>query len=150
MPFDPVAQLETALADDFNTPRALSVLAELLRVGNALVDGREREIAGRRAKPPLRARLLRGWRDAFAVFARVLGVGERDADEAVRAIRERRCRRYGIDPEWVERQLAERDEARRARDFERADAIRDALRARGVEVRDTRRGVEWWVDAHRQ
>jgi len=39
--------------------------------------------------------------------------------------------------------LAERDEARAARDFERADAIRDELAAEGVEVIDTPEGGRW-------
>jgi cysteinyl-tRNA synthetase len=40
-----------------------------------------------------------------------------------------------VDPE-AERLLREREEARAARDFERADRIRDELAARGWEVRD--------------
>jgi cysteinyl-tRNA synthetase len=37
----------------------------------------------------------------------------------------------------AERLLAEREEARGARDFERADALREELAARGFEIRDT-------------
>jgi cysteinyl-tRNA synthetase len=45
----------------------------------------------------------------------------------------------GVDPE-AERLLAEREEARKQRDFERADRIRDELAARGYEVRDSADG----------
>jgi cysteinyl-tRNA synthetase len=44
------------------------------------------------------------------------------------------------DPE-AERLLAEREQARRERDFERADRIREALAARGWEVRDRPEGA---------
>ena len=45
------------------------------------------------------------------------------------------------DPEAV-RLLSEREDARAARDFERADRLRDELGARGYEVRDTSAGAE--------
>jgi len=45
--------------------------------------------------------------------------------------------------EEIERLIAERQEARKARDFVRADAIRDELRRRGIIVEDTARGVRW-------
>jgi cysteinyl-tRNA synthetase len=43
-------------------------------------------------------------------------------------------------PEEIERLAAERQEARAARDFERADELRDELAARGWEIRDTAEG----------
>ncbi|MET0811030.1 MAG: cysteine--tRNA ligase, partial [Thermoleophilaceae bacterium] len=43
-------------------------------------------------------------------------------------------------PDEVERMAAERQEARAARDFERADRLRDELAARGWEIRDTADG----------
>ena len=43
----------------------------------------------------------------------------------------------------IEALLEARDEARKSRDFARADAIRDGFAAAGVEVKDTPQGVEW-------
>jgi len=45
----------------------------------------------------------------------------------------------------VEAKLAERKAARGARDFARADAIRDELRALGVEIEDGPTGTSWKV-----
>jgi len=97
-----------ALADDFNTPRALAILSELVSEGN------RRELPGARA--------------ALEEMLPLLGL------EALLAAAE------AADPD-AERLLAEREEARAARDFDRADRLRDELSERGYEVRDTPDGA---------
>ena len=97
-----------ALADDFNTPRALAVLFDLISEGN------RRELTGARA--------------ALEEMLPLLGL------EALLAPPD------AADSE-AERLLAEREEARAARDFERADRLRDELAGRGYEVRDTPEGA---------
>ena len=44
---------------------------------------------------------------------------------------------------YVEGKIAERQAARKARDFGKADAIRDELKAKGIILEDTRDGVKW-------
>ena len=44
---------------------------------------------------------------------------------------------------FIQEKIAERAEAKKAKDFARADAIRDELLARGVAIKDTREGVVW-------
>ena len=43
----------------------------------------------------------------------------------------------------VEGMIAKRNEARKAKDFAKADAIRDELLAKGIEIKDTREGTVW-------
>ena len=43
----------------------------------------------------------------------------------------------------VERLIAEREEARRERNFARADRIRDDLKSRGIALEDSKEGVRW-------
>ncbi|MHC4819806.1 MAG: CysS/YqeB C-terminal domain-containing protein, partial [Planctomycetota bacterium] len=45
--------------------------------------------------------------------------------------------------EEIERLIADRNAAREAKDFAKADAIRDRLAAQGVELLDTPQGVRW-------
>ena len=101
-----------ALADDYNTAAARGVLFEWVSEANRRIAAGERLAPGR-----------------FAEMLYALGLEgllEGGGDE--------------VDPD-AERLLAEREEARAARDFDRADRLRDELSARGYEVRDTSEGA---------
>jgi cysteinyl-tRNA synthetase len=98
------------LADDFNTPAARSVLFEWVREANRRLDRGEPVGVGRLDE------LL--W-----------GLGLESLLEAEQA----------ADTE-AERLMAEREDARAARDFERADRLREELASRGWQVRDTPEG----------
>jgi cysteinyl-tRNA synthetase len=97
-----------ALADDFNTPQAFAIVAEIIAEGN------KRELAG--ARP------------VFEELLPLLGLDSVLAEEETA-------------PEEAERLLAERQEARKAKDYDRADAIRDELAGMGWEVRDEAGGA---------
>ncbi len=105
-------RLEAAVSDDLNTPRALPVLDELL--------------ADKQVSPADRLA-------ALADFDAVLGL-----DLAHLRREDLRVRPAGapIDDAGVAERLAERREARAARDFARSDAIRIELADAGVEVMD--------------
>jgi cysteinyl-tRNA synthetase len=100
-----------ALADDFNTPTARRILFEWVTEANGRLERGERVGVG-----------------ALAEMLWLLGLEEllEERDEAA--------------PPEVEQLVAERQEARAARDFARADAIRDELVAQGWEIRDTPEG----------
>jgi cysteinyl-tRNA synthetase len=102
-----------ALADDFNTAAARAVLFEWISEGNRRID------AGQRLGPGRLGEML------YAIgMERLLEEdGEGPGEEA-------------------ERLLAEREEARAARDFATADAKRDELEGLGFEVRDTPEGPQ--------
>jgi cysteinyl-tRNA synthetase len=100
------------LADDFNTAAARGVLFEWVAEANRRADSGERLGPGRLG-------------EMLHAFGLESLLEERD-EEA---------------PEEVRRLAAEREEARAARDFERADRLRDELAAAGWEARDTPEGA---------
>ncbi|WP_374944508.1 cysteine--tRNA ligase [Sphingomonas sp.] len=117
-------RLDTAVSDDLNTPRALIALDELLADKRVAAADR---IA------------------ALADFDAVLGL---DLAQLSRAALRVRPVTATIDAPAIAERLAERREARAARDFAASDAIRDALSAAGVEVMDgDPLGWDWRLDA---
>ncbi len=114
-------QFEQAMDDDFNTADALSAVYELVRFINSSISGSP----SKRFADSLR-RELTALTDVLGIDLTMdKGAGD-DADTAK-----------------IESLIAERQNARKTRDFARADAIRDELAAMGIALEDTREGVKW-------
>ena len=106
-----------ALDDDLNLPLGVGLVFEVVREANAALDeGR----VGERG----RAELLSLLSDVDAHLDVLVADEPGLADE-------------------VERMIAEREAARKARDFARADGIREELRGRGIALEDSKDGVRW-------
>ncbi|WP_267393487.1 MULTISPECIES: cysteine--tRNA ligase [unclassified Sphingomonas] len=119
-------RLAAAVADDLNTPKALPVLDELLADKKVSAADRVAALADFDAVLGL---------DLLALSREDLRVRPVDA---------------GIDEAGIAARLAERREARAAKDFPRSDAIRDELAAAGVEVMDgDPLGWDWKVQVER-
>lgn len=115
------ARFAAALDDDLNTPEAIAVLFDVARDANrALDDDRLGHVAAARA---LFDELLAG----------VLGVSAETGGEAETSTVE------GL----VELVLQERGDARKRREFGRADALRERLAELGISVDDTATGTRW-------
>ena len=112
-------QFRDAMDDDFNTADGLSAIFELVREINANVVGTEASIE-----------YVNKASEIFESLISVLGLlYERKADK-------------NLDAE-IEALIEERQAARKNRDFARADAIRDELKAQGIILEDTPQGVKW-------
>jgi cysteinyl-tRNA synthetase len=132
-------EARAALDDDFNTAAVLGILAEAFTAANADADRK-----GKRS-PADRAALARFARDARSVGGE-LGILQRPPARALEELRAKAVVRRGIDPARVEARIAERAEARRAKDFARSDAVRDELAALGVIIQDGPGGTTWKVE----
>jgi cysteinyl-tRNA synthetase len=109
------AAFRAALEDDLNTSAALAAVHDFMTAANRLAPGREDA-----------ERAVAFMREVDAT----LGV----LDDAPVA---------GDDDAEIEALVAQRDEARSARDFARADALRDQLTERDIELLDTPQGTRW-------
>lgn len=114
-------QFEAAMDDDFNTADAISVIYELVRFSNIAVKaGVSKEYAEK-------------IQDMLDHLCGVLGVAELKED----AVSDEETAK-------IEELIAKRAEAKKAKDFATADAIRDELAAMGITIKDTRQGVQWF------
>ena len=110
-------KFEAAMDDDFNTADALAAVFELVKFANTNVDEKSSgEFAGS---------LL----NILVKLCDVLGLIVLKKEEA-------------LDSD-IEALIQERQDARKARNFARADEIRDQLLEMGIELKDTREGVKW-------
>ncbi|PYN11289.1 MAG: cysteine--tRNA ligase [Candidatus Rokuibacteriota bacterium] len=119
------ARVETALDDDFNTPRALAALFEM---ASTLHTHRESVDRGERPAGPF----LIGVSELLALGG-VLGLFEKPRDAAP-------------PPEVlarIEALVRARDQARAGRDFAAADRLRAELEALGATTEDTPQGTRW-------
>ncbi len=112
------AAFREAMDDDFNTADGLAAIFDLVREINSNVVSQEvsREYAEKAS-------------EIFERLISVLGLlYERKSDS--------------LDSE-IEALIEERQQARKNRDFKRADEIRDSLKAQGIILEDTPQGVKW-------
>ena len=112
-----VDKFKAAMEDDFNTADAISSIFELVKYANQNADGSS-------SKAYVQALL-----DELKTLCDVLGIIVETKEEM-------------LDSD-IEAMIEERQQARKNRDFARADAIRDKLLAKGIVLEDTREGVKW-------
>jgi cysteinyl-tRNA synthetase len=106
-----------AMDDDINTADAIAVIFELVRDLNSNLDAASSQPA-----------IIAG-QNIFAELTTVLGLAVKEKETNLE--------------EAVEDLIAQRQAARKAKDFKRADEIRDELLAKGIVLEDTREGVKW-------
>ncbi len=128
-----LADFRDGMDDDFNTARGLATLFDAMRALNRHADAGEWTQAA-------------GVRAAMATMTGVLGVGGQDARAFLARDKARGLAGGALSPADIERLIGERNAARKGRDFKRADAIRDELKAQGVVLEDGAAGTTWKLE----
>lgn len=112
-----VNKFDEAMDDDFNTADAISVIFELVKFANSNAND-----ASSKA-------FLKALKDEIVELSDVCGlIVEKEAE---------------ILDEDIEKLIQERQDARKAKNFARADEIRNELLEKGIVLEDTREGVKW-------
>ncbi len=139
------AEYREVLANDLNTAEARAPIFELIRAANTAIDQGQFFLSDRDAILPV-------LKDFDAVFD---VIEDRDAEPTRRAIEwaQKAGRMSDVAPELLAAQslsnseidalVAERTAAKKARNFARADQIRNELAEKGVVLEDSKDGVRW-------
>jgi cysteinyl-tRNA synthetase len=139
------SEFTAALANDLNTAEASAAISEMVRTANSAADAGT--LGAENAAEVLRV---------LTLFDGVFAVLEDRDEELTRAAlkwaeAEGRIKdaapelvaKLALSDEAIEALVAERTEAKKARNFARADAIRVELAAKGVAIEDSKGGVRW-------
>lgn len=130
-------KFHAACDQDFNTAQALAHVFELARAMNRFAAHKKAKKRGRPVVAPALA--------AFALVRNALGLFRMTPTEFHAEVKAKRLAALGLDRAMVEAKLAERSQAREAKEWARSDAIRDELATQKIEVLDLPEGVEWRV-----
>jgi cysteinyl-tRNA synthetase len=123
--------------DDFNTARALGHLFEAVRLMNGFMADRA---FGRSPETVL---LLRKAQDILIDLGGVLGLFCADPDVYFKQDRDREAAKGGLDTAEIETLISARQAARAARNWQKADDIRDILAAKKITLEDSPVGTTW-------
>ena len=143
-----VERMKTALEDDLNTAQAQAAIFDMVRKANAAIDNgeiRKDDVA------PLLAAMDK-FEEIFAVlkdddvpkmksileWAKSAGREQDISNELLEIVQS-----GALSSEQVNHKVAEMEQARRARNFSKSDAIRAELAAAGIIVENTKDGVRW-------
>jgi len=125
----------SAMDDDMNTAVALSVIGEVARIGNEIVQ-QVHKLGGDPTKQAEMRQLAAAAGAALEACGLPLGLLQKPSSEFFGRARSRRLALRGLDAAAIDAKVRERSSARAAKDFARADAIRKELASRGVELQD--------------
>ncbi|RAL21829.1 cysteine--tRNA ligase [Lujinxingia litoralis] len=131
-------RFEEALADDFNTPRALALVGELARAINDATQSKKKP----KGEEPYTLLKLR---ELLLAAGAILGLLQREPQTALRELRDLKVKALDLDADHIESLITQRKEARDAKDWARADALRDELDALQVEIMDGTEGTSWRI-----
>lgn len=123
-----IERFNIAMRDDFNTPEAMAVLFELIRELNRAVKEQQAEQAA------IYYATLRH-------LTQILGLVQYDVDEFLKSDIGQEV--LSLSDDEIQAMIQQRADAKKAKDFSGADAIRQTLLDQGVVLEDTRQGTLW-------
>ena len=127
------ADFENAMDDDLGTPAAVAAIHDVVREGNKLLAGGDSPALRGTAASVLAMLDVLGLHPEDPAFAGTGGAQDQQLTAAVDSL--------------VQALLEQRAAARANKDFSTADAIRDRIKAAGIEIEDTPTGPKWSLEA---
>ncbi len=132
-------QFCTAMDDDFNTALGISALFDAVRNINRLLDENSDDISSDKKNIVLSAR------SQILKIGSILGILTESPEAYFNKKRSLALEKESIDPAVIEKMVKERTEARKAKDWEKADRIRKELEEMNIILEDRPEGTVWKI-----
>lgn len=140
--FEAINKAETSIEkfmdDDFNTAGAIGVIFDFVRVLNKYLD------SAPAAGKPFHKWVIGEWGNMRNCWEGILGIFGSDAQKYFEAKKSLAKGAQRIDEEAIRHLVTERCAAKKARDFAKADEIRNRLTALGIILKDLPDGTTEW------
>jgi cysteinyl-tRNA synthetase len=133
-------KFDSSLDDDFNTAQSLGYVFEVVRLTNNFIALEKNMPAA------LKTNIFDETKKAFDHFGAVLGVFQDDPDHFFKFDREIEVSKRGLNIGEIESLITERQAARAAKDWTKADAIRQELAGLHVVLKDTANTTSWIIE----
>lgn len=125
-----------AMDDDFNTAYTIGRIFDEVNNANRLMDDAIKSGVDRKLKEVLPVIMA-----IFREMGKILGVFNKTTEEYF----QEKKMYLNIPPEEIDKLIARRTEARKNKDFKKADEIRKSLEEKGILLEDTAKGTIWRV-----
>ena len=131
------AKFEGAMDDDFNTAQGLGVVFDWVREVNKFLDQNPSESLWQEKQKEILG--------CFKLSSLCLGIFGQDPTAYWETQKQGALEDSDWSPEKIEEKIKDRKEAREAKDFKRADQIRDELSQGGIILKDNPDGTTTWT-----
>ena len=129
-----IAGFTTSMDDNFNSAQVLADLNDYFTYVNQYLDKKKKLSPDAKAK----------FEQALAPVQKVYGMLDEDPDSFMDSYKDRVSTRIGISRKEIADLLDQRNQARKDKNFTKADAIRNDLLAKGIVIMDTTAGQSDW------
>jgi cysteinyl-tRNA synthetase len=126
-----------AMDDDLNTAKGIGLVFESVRNLNRLLDESEEAVSS-----DLQQIFQTAWSDLQKI-SRIIGVFGETPEQYAAERKMLGLQKTAVDPAWIEKMIADRAAARKAKEWQKADEIRKQLEAVNVVIEDRPEGTLW-------
>ena len=132
-------RFRNAMDDDFNTAQGIGILFDLVRTVNRELDESGGNLSADKTAAVLSAR------HDLSRMGSILGILNSSPQSYFEHKKERGLESASVDAAWVEKMIIERTEARKAKNWKRADEIRKELDKMNIQIEDRPDGTSWKI-----
>lgn len=132
-----ISKFIEVMDDDFNSAVAIANLHTIFKYVNNIMKTAKKD--NRQIVAHTLAKILKDLKEVYGI----LGLFKQEPEKFLSEMKMKHLKQLNIDVEDIEKQILERTKAKKSKDFEKADSIRDNLDKRGILLKDTREGTIW-------